>query len=200
MKNLLVICLLIIVWLYILSVFKRKKQAFFHFIVGGVGMFVFSFFMLETVLTAPLAKLVCILTGFVGRMTGIFEAYASYGILFIENADGPISLYIDFECAGLVEILVFLSLLVFFQAYKWYEKLWVGALGIIGIMAANVLRLTTICVLIHVYGNEIYYLAHTIIGRLVFYLLAIMLYFYVFTRRQIRKQRVGEFHYDDKAD
>jgi len=200
MNKWIILCVLLVVWLYILSVFKRRKQAFFYFLVGGVGLFLFAFTILEPLLTAPLAKFVCILTGLVGRGLRMFTAYASYGILFIENAHGPISLYVDFECAGLVEILVYLSLLVFFPAYKLHEKIWVGLLGVVGIMAANILRLTTICILIHLYGNEIYYLAHTIIGRLIFYLLAIMLYFYVFTRRQIRKQKVGEFQYDDKAN
>lgn len=195
-----IIVLLSVLWAYGLSIFKRRKQAFFYFITGSTGIFVLCFAVLEPVLTVPLARLVCYLTGAVGRLTGAFAAYASYGILFIENADGPVSLYVDFECAGVVEILVFLSLLVFFQAYRWYEKLWIGALGCMGIMAANVLRLTIICIMIHLKGNEIYYLAHTIVGRFVFYVLAIMLYFYVFTRRQIRQQRVGEFQYHDKAD
>lgn len=198
--NWVITVLLIALWMYCLSIFKRRKQAFFYFLVGSVGMFVFCFSILEPVLTVPLARIVCYLTGAVGRLTGTFTAYASYGILFIENANGPVSLYVDFECAGLVEILVFLSLLTFFQAYRWYEKLWIGALGSLGIMAANVLRLTIICIMIHLKGNEVYYLAHTIVGRLVFYVLAIMLYFYVFTRRQIRQQRVGEFQYHDKND
>lgn len=193
--------LLIIAWSYLLSVFHRRKQAFFTFLVGAVGLFIFSFVILEPRLTAPLARLVCYLTGVVGRLTGIFTAYSSYGILFIENVvGGPVSLYIDFECAGLVELLVFLSILTFFPAYKWYEKIWVGGLGVVAIMAANILRLTIICVMIYFFGNEIYYLAHTIVGRLVFYLLALMLYFYVFTRRQIKQQRVGEFQYNEESD
>lgn len=198
MRNWLVCLVLMIIWVYVLSIFKRRKQGFFYFITGSVGLFCFSFVILEPILTASLARLVCYLTGKVGEITGKFTAYASYGILFIENSDGPVSLYVDFECAGLVEILVFLSLLVFFQAYKWYEKILVGGLGFVGIMSANVLRLTVICMMIHVYGNDIYYMAHTIVGRLIFYLLAITMYFYVFTRRQIRKQKVGEFHYNDE--
>lgn len=198
--NLVMLLLFVIIWVYVISIFQRKKQSFFFFFIGGVGLFILCFVVLEPVLTAPLAKLVCYLTGLVGRLTGIFSAYASYGILFIEAEKGPVSLYVDFECAGLIEILVYLSLLVFFQAYNWKEKLGVGILGVLGILAANVLRLTVICVMIHVGGNDIYYLAHTIVGRMVFYLFAISLYFYVFTRRQIRQQRIGEFSYNDKND
>jgi len=190
-----------IIWIYVLSIFHRKKQSFFFFFVGSVGLFVFLFLIFEPILTAPLAKLVCYLTGGVGKITGMFSAFASYGILFIdESRGGPVSLYIDFECAGLVEILVFISLIAFFQAYKWKERIVMGILGVISIIATNVLRLSVICVMIHFMGNEIYYLAHTIVGRLVFYLITIIIYFYVFTRRQIKVQRVGEFEYNDKAD
>lgn len=196
-----ILILLIVIWIYVLSIFKRKKQGFFFFLLGSVGTFLFSFVILYPILTEPLARLVCDITGVVGRLTGIFKAYSSYGILFIENVTGgPVSLYVDFECAGLVENLVFISLLLFFPAYKWYEKIWVGALGVTGVMAANVLRLTIICIMIHVWGNEMYYLAHTIVGRLVFYVLSIMLYFYIFTRRQIKRQQVGEFSYNDKTN
>ena len=195
-----ILLLLMVAWIYLLSIFKRKEQSFFYFLVGSVGLFAFSFVILEPVLTGPLARIVCHLTGVMGRLTGFFTAYASYGILFVDNANGPVSLYVDFECAGLVEILVIIALLVFFQAYKWYEKIWVGALSVLGILAANILRLTVICIMIHFMGNEVYYLAHTIVGRFVFYMIAIMLYFYVFTRRQIRQQRVGEFQYNDKVD
>lgn len=192
---------LIIGWIYLLSVFKRKKQGFFFFLFGSVGLFIFSFILLYPVLTAPLARLVCDLTGIVGDLTGIFKAFSSYGILFIENVTGgPVSLYVDFECAGLVENLVFLSLLLFFPAYKWYEKIWVGILGIAGVMTANVLRLTIICIMIHAGGNDMYYLAHTIVGRMIFYAFSIMLYFYIFTRRQIKRQQVGEFSYNDKTN
>lgn len=192
---------LIILWIYILSIFKRKRQPFFFFLVGSVGFFLFFFVILYSRVTSYLARMVCDLTGIVGKVTGVFTAYSSYGVLFIENAKaGPISLYVDFECAGLVEILVFLSLLLFFPAYRWFEKIWVGMLGVIGIIIANILRLSIIAVMIHFGGNEVYYIAHTIVGRFVFYALAITLYFYVFTRRQIKQQKVGEFSYNGKVD
>lgn len=198
--NLMMLVLFMVIWAYAIGVFYRKKQSFFFFFVGCVGLFVFLFIICEPILTAPLAKVVCYLTGLVGKMTGIFSAYSSYGILFIEAESGPVSLYVDFECAGLVEILVYICLLLFFQAYKWHEKLLVGVAGVVGIVATNVLRLVVICIIIHFGGNKVYYLAHTIVGRFVFYLFTITLYFYVFTRRQIKQQRVGEFEYNDKND
>ncbi|MBR1931337.1 MAG: exosortase family protein XrtG [Lachnospiraceae bacterium] len=200
MRYLPVILLLFMIWVYLLTVFLRRKLAFLHFAIGCAGMFGFLFFLLEPYATAPLARFVCYLTGLVGKRLGTFEAFSSYGMLFIQNENGPVSLYVDFECAGLVEILVFISLVTFFDVYRWWQKLLISIGGSVWLVACNVLRLSIICNIIHWLGNEAYYVAHTIVGRVVFYALSIILYFYVFTRRQIRTQIVGEFRYDGKTD
>lgn len=190
---------LFIVWIYILTVFKRRKLEFFYFLLGSIGTFLFAFALLRNVLTNILTTLTCYLTGLLGNALGIFKAYTSHSILFVENADGPISLYVDFECGGVIEILVFLSLIWFFAVYNVKQKLGISLIGIVWIIVANIIRLFSICLIINKFGNESYYVAHTIVGRLIFYALSIILYFYVFTRAQIRKQRVGEFGYDNEA-
>lgn len=190
---------LLAVWIYILTVFKRRKLEFFYFLVGSIGTFLFSFFLLRNFLTKILTTLTCFLTGLLGNALGIFKAYTSHSILFVENADGPISLYVDFECGGVIEILVFISLVWFFAVYSKKEKLILSLVGILWIIVANIIRLFSICLIINWFGNESYYVAHTIVGRLIFYALSIILYFYAFTRAQIRKQRVGEFGYDNEV-
>ena len=184
-----------VIWVYLLTVFKRKKLNFFFFLVGSIGMFLLLFFSLQPIATPYLSQLVCWLAGVVGNLFGIFKAYTSYSILFIENQNGPVSLYVDFECAGLIEMLVFISLITFFYVYTAKQKILVSLKGILWIMFANVVRLFSICCIIHFFGNESYYLAHTIVGRLVFYGMTIWFYFYTFTKAQILKQKVGEFDY-----
>ena len=192
--------ILFVVWIYFLTVFKRKKLEFFYFILGSVGMFLFAFIVFRNIMTDVLTTLTCYLTGVIGNALGFFKAYTAHAILFIENMDGPISLYVDFECGGVIEILVFISLISFFSVYKLREKILISLVGIVWIIAANIIRLFSICLIINQFGNESYYIAHTIVGRLIFYMLSIILYFYVFTRAQIRRQRVGEFGYDSKTD
>lgn len=198
-KAAIIYVVLFIIWIYILTVFKRRKLEFFYFLLGSIGTFLFAFALLRNVLTNILTTLTCFLTGLLGNALGIFKAYTSHSILFVENADGPISLYVDFECGGVIEILVFLSLIWFFAVYNVKQKLGISLIGIVWIIVANIIRLFSICLIINKFGNESYYVAHTIVGRLIFYALSIILYFYVFTRAQIRKQRVGEFGYDNEA-
>ncbi|TAH65374.1 MAG: exosortase family protein XrtG [Anaerolineaceae bacterium] len=195
MKYFLIICF--IIWLYVLSVFKRSKLNFWFFLFGSVGCFVFMLLLLEPLLTGPLTKGVSVVAGFFGKITGLYQSYFQYGVLFINSKDYSISLYIDYECSGIIEIMAFTAMLWFFQVYHFYEKVILNIFGIIWIFMANVLRIFVICSLIYYYGNNIYYFAHTIFGRFVFYILSIFLYYQVFTRSQVIRQKIGSFRYEN---
>lgn len=195
MKYVVIICF--IIWLYLLSVFRRNKLNFWLFIFGSVGCFVFMLIFIEPLFTGPLTKGVAVVAGFFGKITGIYQSYFKYGVLFINSRDYSISLYIDYECSGIIEIMAFTSMLCFYSVYSFYEKLIINIFGFIWIFIANVLRIFTICALIYYYGNNIYYFAHTIFGRLIFYALSIALYYLVFTRSQVLRQKIGGFRYEN---
>ncbi len=187
----------LLIWVYLLSVFKRAKLDFFHYITGSVGAFLFMMIFIQPLVTGLLIQLVTSVTGVFGKLTGVFEAYRDYSILFVTNdvTKESISLYVDYECSGVIEMMVFVSLLAFFQVYEVWQRIVIGILGCVAIFFSNVLRIFIICFMIKVGGNDVYYMAHTIVGRLVFYAFAILLYYYVFTYAQIKKQKVGGFSY-----
>ncbi len=186
-----------IVWIYLLSVFKRGKLDFFAYIFGSVGLFIFMMIYIQPVVTDILVQLVTSVTGVIGNITGMYESYHDYSILFITNSvtRESISLYVDYECSGIIEMMAFISLLAFFQVYDIWQRIVIGILGCIAIFFSNVIRIFTICAMIKIWGNDVYYIAHTVVGRLVFYVLAVLLYYYVFTHAQIIKQKVGGFNY-----
>lgn len=84
-----------------------------------------------------------------GDITGAFTAYFKYGIIFIHTGASSMTLLIDFECSGIIEIMAFLSLLIFFNVYNWSEKLMIGIGGFCYIMLCNVLRIVMICLAVH---------------------------------------------------
>jgi exosortase family protein XrtG len=178
-------------------VLKRGKLSFWFFLVGSVGTFVFLLAFVQPVCTRPLTSAVAVVSGFLGSLSGFYQSYFEYGVLFINSKNSSISLYIDYECSGIIEIMAFSSMLWFFSVYQAYEKVIVNILGILWIFGANVLRIFVICTLIYFWGNNIFYFAHTIFGRLIFYGLSIALYFHVFTRPQIIRQKIGSFHYEN---
>lgn len=188
--------LIFILWIYLLTVQKRGKLDFWYFITGSVGFFIFSIIWIEPIVVGPMQKAVAAVSGILGQLTGLYESYFQKGIIFISSGGTNLSLYIDFECSGIIETLAFIALLWFFPVYRLYEKIVVSIAGALLIFASNVLRIFVICFTIYCFGGEMYFLAHTIIGRLVFYACTITLYFYVFTKSQIIRQKVGAFRYE----
>ena len=187
----------VFVWLYLLHVTDRAKLPFWHYILGAMGLFLLMMFYVRPVLTEPLARAVAALAGLVGKITGTFSPFFKYGILFVQSDVGAITLQIDFECSGIIEIMAFLALLVFFRVYTVAERVIVSICGILYIMLANALRIILICEMIHFGGLDLYYMSHALVGRLVFYALSVLLYFYVFTKPQIVRMRLGKFSYGD---
>jgi exosortase family protein XrtG len=190
------VILLLIVWVYVLYTMKRADVGMWYFLFGSVGFFVFAMILVEPVVVAPLQKAVSAVSGMLGELTGVYDSYFQQGILFVQNGGESLSLYIDFECSGVIELLAFFALLWFFPVYVVHEKLVISVIGAFVIYIANVLRIFFICLLIYLFGNDIYFFAHTIFARIFFYACSVLLYFYVFTKPQIVRQKVGAFHYD----
>lgn len=187
------------IWLYVLHALKRAELNFWRFLVGSIGLFVLLMLYVRPWATQPLAQAVAALAGLPGWLTGTFESYFKFAVIFVDSAAGAMTLKIDFECSGIVEIMAFVSLLAFFGVYTRSERVLVGVLGTLAIMLANALRIILIAELIHFGGPNMYYVAHSLFGRLLFYALTVILYFYVFTKPQIVRMRVGRFTYDHDA-
>lgn len=195
--NPIMIILIIIIWLYILSVLKRAGLHAWRFAWGSLGLFIIMMNTIQPLLTVPLARCVAAMAGVVGDITGAFTSYFKYGIIFIHTGLTSTTLLIDFECSGIIEIMAFISLLAFFNVYNFSEKLMIGIGGFCYIMLCNTLRIIMICLAVHFWGMDAYYIVHTFIGRIFFYALTVYLYFYVFTKSQIIKMKVGNFSYDN---
>lgn len=193
--NLLVIILLS-VWLYMMTVLYRARTGFWYYLTGSVGFFAFSMYYIEPYAVPLLQKMVAASTGFIGTLTGLYSSYFQSGMLFVSHNGANLSLYIDFECSGVIEIIAFWSLLVFFRIFDIYERAVVGILGTLLLYFFNVMRIFVICLCVYWGGTDLYFVSHTVIGRIFFYLCTVLLYFYVFTRPQIMRQKAKGFGYE----
>lgn len=189
------VAVIIIAWIYVLKALDRAKLEFWRYMVGSMGLFIILMITLRESLTLPLARGVAAMAGMIGDLTNTFVAYFKYGIIFIETSAGSMTLQIDMECSGVIEIMAFLSLLVFFRVYNKYERVVVGVLGTAYVMVCNALRIVIICEAVHFLGTDVYFIAHTFIGRIFFYGMTVILYFYVFTKAHIIQMKVGNFSY-----
>ena len=167
--------LAIALWIGLLEILRRAGLKFWRYLAGSCGAFLILMILVRPVVTVPLARLVTALAGIIGKVTGVFQAYFRYGVIF-------------------------LSLLFLFSVYKIPERIYIGIIGTLYTIITNAFRITVICLFIYFFGTDFYYVAHTFIGRIVFYLLQVALYFYVFTRPQIKRTQTGGFSYNIAGD
>lgn len=187
--------ILLILWVWLLRVLRKAGLTFWRYIAGSCGVFILLMVYVRPVMTLPLARVVAALAGIVGKVTGFYQAYYRYGVIFIDSLKGAITVNIDLECSGVIEIAAFLSLIAFFSVYTVPERIYIGIIGTVYTLITNAFRIMVICLMIHFLGSDYYYIAHTLVGRIVFYLFQVILYFFIFTRSQIRRMKIGGFSY-----
>ncbi|WP_461218588.1 exosortase family protein XrtG [Lapidilactobacillus salsurivasis] len=177
----------ILIFLYLLSLMRRAQLPAFSFILGSIGLFFILIAYSDPYwiwfFTHAVVKAV---QGF-GNLTGLCGVMSQYGIVHILTEQGSVLMSVDYECSGIIETMAFVALLTFFPAYRPAERLFYGAIGVLWIYLANVLRLCLVVVIVHFFGPSSFYLAHTILGRLLFYALVIILYYNVFTYSQMAR-------------
>ena len=187
-------------WVWLLRVLRKAGLKFWRYLLGSCGIFLILLILVRPWLVLPLARLIAAIAGIFGKVTGFYQAYYRYGVIFIESLNGAITVNIDLECSGFIEISAFISLLAFYGIYNVPERIYIGVVGTLYTMLTNALRIAVICTMIHFLGTDYYYVAHTIVGRIVFYVLQVILYFFIFTKPHVLKMKTGDFGYNKKEE
>lgn len=179
-------------WLSVMIFFKRSNMNFFQFMAGSVGTFLISIMFFITLLESSLSVLIANTLAWISHFTGYFEVYKTYSIITFDAKRSIVSMMIDYECSGVIEMLVFTSLAAFFPFGGMKRRAWSIVLGNAGIFAANILRVLFIVAMTKTLGNSYFYLAHTLLGRILFFIMMVVIYYQVFTTTHLRYQSVGE--------
>ena len=190
----------IALWVWLLRVLRKAGLKFWRYLLGSCGIFLILLILVRPWIVLPLARLIAAIAGIFGKVTGFYQAYYRYGVIFIESLNGAITVNIDLECSGFIEISAFLSLLSFYGIYHLPERIYIAVVGTLYTMLTNALRISVICTMIHFLGTDYYYVAHTIVGRIVFCVLQVILYFFIFTKPHVLKMKTGDFGYNKKEE
>jgi len=102
-------------------------------------------------------------------------------VLVLTQRIGWTILQIGIESSGLLEMIVLASLIAFYPGWKLTRRLVLGLIGLFLTWGANLLRMILIAALLHFYGKEVLVLAHTFLGKLVFFILTIAIYWALVT-------------------
>lgn len=183
-------------WLYVLSVLKRIGWSAAYVVLGVVGTFFIIISLANNNVISFLMRLNTSGAGVVGMLTGFYTVAPTLGIIHIVSGQSAINLFITYECSALIELAAYIALVLFFPFFKNLQKrLKLLGFGVIYLLLANMLRLTVTALIIHFLGLPSLIWAHVIVGRLIFYVLTIILYFYVFTRSQVLHIKIGRFDF-----
>ncbi|MFP7467286.1 exosortase family protein XrtG [Weissella cibaria] len=183
-------------WLYVLSVLKRIGWSAAYVVLGVVGTFFIIISLANNNVISFLMRLNTSGAGVVGMLTGFYTVAPTLGIIHIVSGQSAINLFITYECSALIELAAYIALVLFFPFFKnLQQRLKLLGFGVIYLLLANMLRVTVTALIIHFLGLPSLIWAHVIVGRLIFYVLTIILYFYVFTRSQVLYIKIGRFDF-----
>lgn len=192
MSSLLMV-LLFVFWLAVV-VFLRYARIWLPFyVVGAVGcaywmILVFSNLLgLEPLLAHSVAWTVHITSNLVGIPTRIFEgAPGVLLVLVIFQEIGWTVLQVGIESSGLLEISVLVSLLLFYPGWSLSRRARLITVGGLAMWCANILRMLVIVVMLNQFGKDALVLAHMYIGKAVFFILVILIFWFIITRTTLK--------------
>lgn len=189
------IIILMIIWILILVYFKKINMHFFFFVAGSVGFFCFSMYFFSDLMEQILQIAVSFCLFTIGKVTHLFSVYSKYYMICVYHDSQAISFFIDYECSGFIETLAYISILIFYPVYSMKKKSLYAVLGVAYIFTANLLRIFIICLIVKLFGTSMFFFSHTVFARILFFAFMVGLYYFVFTRSHILKQRVGNLTY-----
>ncbi len=129
-----------------------------------------------------------------GSITGFYDISLQYSLIQITSGADTINLFLTYECSAVIELGAFISLAVFYPFFQSAKERrhWL-IIGVPYIFITNIIRLIITATIIHYLGINSLVWAHVIIGRIIFYVLTIILYYVAFTRVQVLNISVGKF-------
>lgn len=181
----------VLIWILSILLFKQLRMNFFKFIAGSLGLFIISTIFFINPLENILTYLINNVLSFISNISDSFNVIKEYSLVTINAQNGVLTMLINYECSGIIELLVYSSLIVFFPFISNVRKIYTFIYGNIYIFVVNIIRILFMIFIVNIFGVQIYNLAHTVFARILFFVLILVLYYKVFTKNQIKNQKVG---------
>ncbi len=191
---------LFILWTAVVAFLRYSRSWLLFYVIGAVGcaywlILVFSnAFGLEPYLAHSVAWMVHTASNLVGIPTRIFEGAPGVLLVLVIFQDiGWTVLQVGIESSGLLEISVLVSLLLFYPGWSISRRVVMIISGGIAMWCANVIRMLVIVIMLNQFGKEALVLAHMYIGKAVFFVLVIAIFWTIITRttlKDLRQQKI----------
>ncbi|MEW5920722.1 MAG: hypothetical protein AB1796_07225 [Bacillota bacterium] len=181
-------------WLVATAALYRYRIWPLYYILGAVG---FTFIFILVIRGSFIEYLVEHRTGVIlhhilnyfNVVTHVFDKSPGTILVFIKLDESWTTLDIDIESSALLEIAVLLGLVLFYPAYNFGRKVYYILFGTATLVFFNLLRLMLVISIIYWGGRNFNFVAHTLFGRIFFFSVIVILYWYILTRPSIKKVR-----------
>jgi exosortase family protein XrtG len=191
--NLVLLFAVTIAWILGVVFLHRQRIWIFYYLLGTIGfatLFVFinrSLLHSEVLLAQSVAQAIHFVTSLVNIPTQIFEeAPGLLLVLVVVQRVGWTALQIGVESSALLEISVLLGLIAFYPGWNLKDRGWRALAGIALTWLANLLRMLLIVLMLHLFGKEVLVLAHTFLGKLVFFIFTIAIYWFLISAPSLK--------------
>lgn len=193
MANYLIFGLSIVLWLSLTWFFYWRRIWLPYYTIAAVGLALLIVFggtrllPLERWLeygTAYSAHLIC---QSLNIPTRVFEAAPGNILVWVVvQSPGWTVVRVDLECSGLLELATLTGLILFYPAWPIRQRIALTILGLVVTFGANIIRVLSIILILHVFGKQSIFIAHTIIGRMIFFILVAGIYWCILTRGTVK--------------
>lgn len=186
--DVIVVTILSSIWLLAVLFFRLNRIWLPYYITGSVGISFLIIFIgrntpIESGLQTAVAQGVHAIARIVSIPTDTFSAAPGALLVLVISQDiGWTMLQVTVESSGLLESGVVFGMLIFYPAWSFKRRLSYVALALVLTYVANIIRLLVIVGALHFLGKDSLLISHTIIGRAVFFVGVILIYWFLLTR------------------
>lgn len=186
---------LAVVWLALVAVLRLRRLWLPYYVLASVGFCLLVLTaargsVVELALESLTATHGHVAAGWLGIPTLVFHnAPGTLLVLVVIGRAGWTIIEVGIECSGLLEITALTALLLFYPGLSPARRTWLIAGGVVATYVINIVRLLVIIAFLHWGGRDMMWLAHSVIGRAVFFSLVVVVYWFVFTRAALRTVR-----------
>jgi len=182
-----------LLWLALTAFFYWRRIWLLYYTVASVGLALLLIFGGTRLL--PLERWMEYATAFsahaistgLGIPTRVFEAAPGNILVWVVvQSPGWTVVRVDLECSGLLELAALTGLVLFYPAWSAPRRAWLVLLGWVVTFGANIIRVLVIILILHGWGKQSIFIAHTLIGRMVFFVIVSGIYWAILTRGTLR--------------
>lgn len=187
---------LITLWVLLVFFFRVNRIWLPYYLIASVGLaFIVIFVGRATAIQGLMETGVAYSTYQVSNLIGVpaevFSAAPGSLMIFVVGQvvgqdNGWTMVRVTIECSSLLETGVLSGMVGFYPGWSMRKRAMLLAIGIIATYAANIIRLTVIIGTLHWFGKDSLFIAHTIVGRAVFFVLIIAIFWFVITAPTMR--------------